>query len=164
MKTLRTARLAKACHQRGVVAVEAALMTLPMVLMVLVAIDFARVVYNYNIIVKATRDAVRILSAFDPTVPGEYPTALARTRVVYGQDAASGAKLLDGLNNGIVQICDRVDSSGCTGTFANVATGAGSINLVRVEVDGYQFQPLFGTGLVPSVTFGPIGTTMLAIR
>lgn len=151
-------------RERGVVAVELALMTIPMVLMVLAAIDFARGIYHYNIIVKATRDAVRILTAFDPSVPSEYPTDLARTRVVYGQDNASGSKLLPGLNNGIVQICDRTGSAGCAGTFANVASGSGSINLVRVEVDGYQFQPLFGTGVLPSVTFGPIGTTMLAIR
>ncbi len=152
--------------QHGAAAVELALMTMPLILGVLAAIEFGRVVYQYDMIVKSTRDAVRILTAFDPTKGDpEYPTTVAINRVVYVDDAATTQRL-QGLTTSNVEICDRVDSSACTGAFSAVAVGAGlgSVNLVRVQVSNYTFQPLFGQGFLPALTFGPIGTTMMAIR
>jgi len=152
-------------RQQGAAAVELALLTIPLVLMAIAAIEYSRVMYQYDVIAKATRDAVRVLTAFEPGT-ADYPTTLAIQRVVKAKDA--GGNLIDrlqGLANANVQICDRVNSTACPGMqFANVATGSGAIDLVRVQVSGYQFQPLFGGGILPTLTFGPVGTTMMAIK
>jgi Flp pilus assembly protein TadG len=151
--------------QRGAAAVELALLTIPLILLVLAAVEFSRVVYHYNVIAKATRDGARILSAFSSDVPAEYPTSLAVNRVVYGQDTTGSQPLIPGLTPAMVKICDKEDSSACTGAFADIATGSGTINLVRVQVVGYPYTPIFSVGgLLPTHTFGPIGTTMLAVR
>lgn len=149
---------------RGAAAVELALLTLPLVLMAMAAVEFARGMYHYHILVKSTRDAARLLSAFDPTSITEYPTQLAINRTLYGQDTA-GDLLLKDLTAQMVSICDRINSAGCPGgSFANVSTGTSSVNLVRVQINNYPFKPLFGAGIVPQITFGPIGTTMMAVR
>ncbi len=151
-------------QQRGAAAVELALLTIPLVLMAVAAVEFARVMYQYDVIVKATRDAVRILTAFDPN--GDYPVALAKSRVVSAKDGNGNlVPRLQGLTLPLVQVCDRTDSTACPGKqFSNVTTGSGAINLVRVQVSGYQFQPIFGGGVLPTLTFGPVGTTMRALR
>ena len=57
---------------------------------------------------------------------------------------------------------DRVDSSACPGEdFGAVATASGSIDLVKVVIDGYTFSPIFpGLTRLGAVTFDPIGVTM----
>lgn len=146
---------------RGAVAVELALLSVPLILMTLAAIEFARIVLTYDQLVKVTRDGARYLSGFDPTVAGEYPTALVKTRMVYGAPAGS-QPVVPGLNATNIQICDRVSSGDCPGlAFANVATGTGSINLVRVQIANFTYQPLFPmTGVFGPITFDTIGTTM----
>lgn len=153
-------------HQRGAAAVELALLTIPLILLVLGAVEFSRVVYHYNVIAKATRDGARILSAFSSDVAFEYPTGLAINRVVYGQDTPAVQPLVPGLSPSLVKICDKTGSVACPGAdFSDVATGSGSINLVSVLVVGYTYEPIFSAGgLLPTYTFGPIGTTMLAVR
>lgn len=153
-----------ACMRRGIrgaVAVELALLSVPLILMILAGIEFARVVLTYDQLVKVTRDGARYLSGFDPTVAAEYPVSLARARMVYG--APSGAQpVVPGLSTGIIQICDRIDSAACPGQdFSNVATGTGAINLVRVQIVGFIYQPIFPVGsIIGPITFEPIGTTM----
>lgn len=151
---------------RGAVAVELALITVPLVLMVLGAVEFSRAVHQYNILAKSTRDAARLLTAFAPDVAAEYPTAAALNRAVYGNDAGGIAPLVPGLNTSMVRICDRVDYSACSdGPYAGVATGASTLNLVRVEIVGYPYEPMFPVaGILPAFVFGPIGTTMMAVR
>ncbi len=141
-------------------AVELALLSIPLILMTLAAVEFGRVVLTYDSLVKITRDGARYLSGFDPSVPAEYPTDLAKSRMVYG--APSGPQpVVPGLTVANVQICDRMNSAGCAGNFSAVPTGIGSINLVRVQIVNYTYQPLFPlSGLFGPITFEPIGTTM----
>ncbi len=148
--------------------VELALLVLPLVLLGYSAVEFARVVYQYNILAKATRDGVRILTGADPSAPANYPSANAIERTVdlLNPDGSAAGVRLPGLTAGLVQICTRIEASACggTGNFNQVATGAGPMDLVRIQITGFPYEPWFGTTFLPSITFGTIGTTMMAVR
>lgn len=141
----------------GAAAVELALLVVPLVLMTLATIEFARIVFTYNQLVKVTRDGARYLSGFDPS-DGLYPKEIARARVLKPDDTNI---VVSGLTLEMIEVCDRLVSTACTGDFANVATALGSMNLVRVQITGYTYQPIFPmSGLFGPITFEPIGTTM----
>ncbi|HJW24926.1 MAG TPA: TadE family protein [Rhodocyclaceae bacterium] len=148
-------------RHRGVAAVELALVAIPLVMMVLAAIDFARAMFVYDQLVKSVRDGARYLSFFDPTAGGEYPVELAKRRVLYGS-TSGGSPIVPGLTASMISICDQTDSSACPGeTFANVDTGSGTINLVKVKISGYRFTPAFpGVSKLTDITFDPISSTM----
>lgn len=161
--TMRHSTIDARRRPRGAAAVELALLTIPLIMMVLAAAEFARGIYHYNVIVKATRDAARLLSGFDPTVAADYPATAARNRVRYGPQGVGGELLVPGITDAMIQICNRVDSTSCPGiNFANYDTGAGTINLVRVQVVGYSYQPFFGVAgvLTGGMAYANIGTTM----
>lgn len=151
--------------QSGVAAVEFGLLLIPLLLLAFGTSEFGRAIYQYNTLVKATRDAARFLSGHDSSSL-EYPTDDAKCLVVYGNTSCSGNPLAPGLTTDMVVICDRSNSGGCSGeSFANVsntaAPGTGVINLVKVKITGYQFNPLVPlTTSFTSMTFDDIGTTM----
>ena len=152
-------------RSRGVIAVELALVAIPLVMMSLAVFEYGRAMFLYNTLVKATRDGARYLSGFDPTDASNYPTTNATNRVVYGLHPVPGGTnpLVPGLTAAMVGICDRVSSSACPSqSFLNVPAGAsGTINLVKVQITGYTFVPLVpGVSKLLSVTFEPISTTM----
>jgi Flp pilus assembly protein TadG len=146
---------------RGAVAVEFALLLIPMLMLALGAAEFGRALYQYNTLVKATRDAVRHLSHMNPTAPN-YPTAQieAQNLAVYGSTSNTGQPLAPGLTTGLVSIKH----------YANVATGTSltpgpTINLVEVGITGYTFNFIldpraFLGGGENSLTFGDIRATM----
>ena len=145
--------------QSGVAAVELALVTLPLILLLVSAVEFARAIYTYDQLTKSVREGARYISFFDPSVAAEYPTALAKQRMVYGEGASP---LVPGLTEQMITICDRKDSTACPGeTFADINTGAGTISLVKVSISGYTFTPLFtGFAQIASFRFEPISATM----
>ena len=149
---------------RGVAAIELALVMIPLVMLTLAAVEFSRAISIYNQLTKAARDGARYLSFFDPVVASEYPSALARSRMLYGSaNAPAGTKpIVTGLTDTMIKICDRVDASHCPGeSFLNVNTGAGTINLVKVTITGYTFTPMFpGASKLAAMTFEPISVTM----
>lgn len=161
---MRKARHLLASRKRmgGAAAVELALVAIPLVMMVLAAVDFARAMFVYDQLAKAARDGARYLSFFDPSASAQYPVTLAKNRMLYGSVTAGSSTIVPGLTAGMITICDRVDSSACPGeTFANVPTGTGAINLVKVTISGYQFEPAFpGVSKLAAVTFDPISVTM----
>lgn len=149
---------------RGASAVELAFVSIPLILMVLAAVDFARAMFVYDQLAKAARDGARYLSFFDPTVAAEYPAGLAKNRMIYGMASppAGTGPIVPGLASSMISICDRANSSACPGeTFANVVTPSGSINLVKVKIAGYSFTPVFpGASKLAAVNFEPISVTM----
>lgn len=149
-------------RMQGAAAVELALVAIVLVMMVLAAIDFARAMFVYDQLVKSARDGARYLSFFDPSVAAEYPTTLARNRMLYGSVTASGKPIVPGLTAGMISICDRVNAGACPGeVFGDVPTGSGSINLVKVQISGYQFTPIFpGVSKLTQIVFDPISVTM----
>jgi Flp pilus assembly protein TadG len=148
-------------RQRGAVAVELAFVSIFLALMAAAVIEYARAMHTYNLLAKSVRDGARFLSGFDPTAGADYPTAVAVNRVVWGrpEGGTDADKIVPGLDPAMVRICDRTSNAGCPPM--TVATGTGSINLVRVEITGYTFVPVFPlvTGL-GGFTFEPISATM----
>jgi len=143
-------------HQKGVAAVELALLLIPLMILVFGISEFGRAIYQYNTIAKGTRDAVRFLSQ---TAPGDGAAkAAARCLVVFGNRNCAGTPLVPGLYVGQVTVRDS-SSDAATHARQPITGGSGVANLVSVEVSGYQFSSLV-TYVVPNLTFNTISATM----
>jgi Flp pilus assembly protein TadG len=148
-------------RQGGLAAVEFAFLIIPMLLMVFGITEFGRAMYQYNTLVKCTRDAARYLTT---QAPGS-SVSTAQCLAVYGNKTcgAAGTELVPGLTTANVTVCD---ASSCPATHSSVATGAGVVDIVTVTIQGYQFQSLVSFSIeglsvgLPSFTFGPVSTTM----
>lgn len=154
--------------QRGVAAVEFALVLLPMLLIAFGVAEYGRAIYQYNTLVKSVRTAVRVLSMANPdevtyrsvTVP------YAKCMAVYGNEDCSGNPLAPSLAVTDVKVCDRNDWSECSGdmesNYKDVSTGEGPIQLVKVRISGYE-HPFIGLPLVtssPTTIFSDIEAVM----
>lgn len=155
--------------QRGAIAVEFALLLVPLLVILTGITEFGRAMYYYNIIAKGARDAARLMSTQTPS-DLDYPalTAQARCTAVHGNTACTGEALVPGLTTDMVSICDPAS---CAATHAAVATGTGVANLVTITIGGpnnpYLFRSLapfmpalFG---IPDISFGAINVTMRQI-
>jgi Flp pilus assembly protein TadG len=148
--------------QRGVAAVEFALLIIPMLVMVFGITEYGRAMYQYNTLVKSTRDAARFLS----TQAAGSGVATAKCLAVYGQKVCSGPKVVSNLDVSMVYVCDSVNSVDCSTDHSAVATGSGVVNLATVVIRGYQFESVVSFNVgglsvgLPNVTFGDISTTM----
>lgn len=142
-------------QQRGVAAVEFAIL-LPMLLLIVFGItEFGRALYYYNTLVKASRDAARYVMTQQP---GGGADAAAQCLAVYGNTGCTGSALAPGLTTAMVSVCDWMR---CPGTHQ--AQGSDPVvNLVTVTISGYTFQSIvpFVTANLSSFTFSPISTTM----
>lgn len=135
-------------RQRGVAIIEFALILPLLLLMTFVVTEFGRAIYQYNILTKSVRDAARYLSTQSP---GTHATE-AQNLIVYGNTGGTGTPLALGLTTSHV--------SAPTWTTAG---GAPVINVVTVQVSGYQFQSIFATAFgLPfgTVTYSDIRATM----
>ena len=144
-------------RQRGVAAVELAVLLTPLVLMLFGATELGRAVYTYNVLDKTVRDAARHLSQHgvgDTTIAGQ-----AICLAVYGTTDCSGTAVATGLTKSMVMVCDATQLSPCTTTYSNQPTGSGSINLVSVTITGYAFKSL-ASFVIPNITFKPVSVTM----
>lgn len=139
--------------QRGVAAVELAILLIPLVLLAFGITEFGRAIYQYDALAKASRDAVRFLSGQGPGDVNDI--SAAKCLAVYGNKACTGNPLAPNLTTAMVTVCD---SSNCS-SHLNQPTGSGVINLVTVTVNGYPFTSLVPF-VMPSMNFGPISTTM----
>jgi Flp pilus assembly protein TadG len=143
-------------RQRGVAAVEFALLLTPMILMMFGATEFGRAIYTYNTLDKTVRDAVRHLSQ---NGPGDAVTqAEARCLAVFGNTTCAGNAVAPGLAVGSVTLCDAIS---CPGTHAAQPTGSGVVNLVTVSVVNYAYSSLVDF-VMPSLNFNNISATMRA--
>jgi Flp pilus assembly protein TadG len=140
--------------QRGMAAVELAILLIPLVLLAFGITEFGRAIYQYNTLTKATRDATRFLSGQGPGDPADITPA--QCLAVYGNKDCQGIPLAPNLTTAMVSICDSVS---CPALYQNQPTGSGVINLVSVTITGYPFTSLVPF-VVPSMTFGAISTTM----
>ncbi len=165
---LATSRL----RQRGVASVEFALLLIPLLILAFGALDYGRLLYHYDTVVKSVRSAARMIAQHNPDDQSSYATALgeARCLAAYGvlQCTDTQVPLVPGLKLTNIRICDRSSVSECDGLslndVKNVATGAdtGTVNLVVVRISGYQFDflglPFTGAG--SSLVFQPIQSVM----
>lgn len=148
--------------QRGVAAVEMAFLLVPLIFIVFGITEFGRAFYQYNTVVKATRDAARYLSGQQPGTKD----AEAKCLVKYGDYSAcladpsyTGTLLAPGLATANITICDWPR---CANHY--LQGSAPVVNLVSVTVSNYQFTSLvpFVTSGLSTITFGDIHTTMKA--
>jgi Flp pilus assembly protein TadG len=156
-------------QQRGAVAIEFAILLIPLLTILTGITEFGRAMYYYNTLAKVARDAARLMSTQTPADP-DYPALVTASRctAVYGNADCTGQPLVPGLTLAMVSICDP---SSCPSTHAAVPTGSGAANLVTIIIGGanapYTFQTLspfvpalFG---VPSFNFAAIQVTMRQI-
>ncbi len=114
-------------RQKGVAAVEfGLLMTFILVPLTFGMTEYGRAIYQYNTLMKSTRNAARFLSQQAPGDPTDIATAICLT--TYGTPDCSGSLLAPGLTAAMVSICDP---SRCPSTHAGIPTsgGSGSVNL-----------------------------------
>ncbi|PBI95005.1 TadE-like protein [Variovorax boronicumulans] len=143
--------------QHGAALIELALITPLLLLLTFITTEFGRAVYEYNTVVKSTRDAVRYLSV---QTPGTH-IAEARNLIVYGNIAGTGTPLARGLS------LSNVPAGSCC-TWQ--AAGANPIiTTVTVRVSSYSFHSLFPsvmgvvlTGANGNIVFSDITATMRA--
>ncbi len=130
--------------QRGIATVEFAIAVPVLLLLMLVAAEAGRWLYQYNTLHKAVRDGVRYLAqeAITGTTGVIDITAAKRTAtqnvVVYGNIGGSGTPALPGLTTGQITV-----------------TAVDAIH-VQVEVSPgapYNYVPLFAAG-IPTFGFG----------
>lgn len=146
---MRRAHLQQGSQQgrhRGVAAVEFAFLLLFLIPIAFGATEFGRALYQYNTLVKATRDGARVLASG----VGAEKLAEARCVTLYGNPSCSGALLLDDL-----------DTAGLfTAEYGKTLThGTMTITTATVTINGYPFQSMV-PNVIKNITFGPISTTM----
>ena len=164
--------ITKPGKQRGVVAIEMALI-LPLMLILTFGItEIGRALYQYNGLVKATRGAARYLAQYD--LANEDATAVRDNAIkwaVYGaptscRDAKQlectypATPLVPGLNEAQVTPCDYLTCA----THKGVLTGQGTVDLVTVTIGGlgdkaFRFKSMVSY-VVPDFDFSAIQTTM----
>lgn len=133
---------------RGAVAVEFALLLIPLMLLAFGIAEYGRALYQYNTLVKTVRDAARLLSHHNPEDPASYGPVLeeARCLAVYGNTSCSGSALAPGLTTGMVTI----------GSSATTTAAGTTVTLVEVRITGYVFNFVFN----PSRLLGPAPDTI----
>lgn len=141
--------------QRGVAAVEFALLAVVLLTITFGATEFGRAFYQYNTLVKATRAAAREFSFGSPVdTPGNRAEP-AKCLAVYGKRPCDSkdTPLLEGLTTELVDI-----STLTHGTFS-----AGGISYdyyyFCVTIDGFEFVSLV-SWVVPDIQFALIRTCM----
>lgn len=157
-------------RQKGVAVIELALI-LPVMLIVVFGItELGRALYQYNALVKATRDAVRYLAQQDLVNPpsGETASSIrAKTILVAvcgAPDCTDPTPRFPGQTlkeaQAKVSLCDYLSCANHKG----VLTGQGTVDLVSVTIGGTGDQAFNFTSLipyvVPNIAFAPIKTTM----
>lgn len=154
--------------QKGVAAVEMAIVLIPMLILCFGITELGRALYQYNGLVKATRSGARYLSqqSLASPPPGETASSLrnkARSLALCGAYDCSGQpSLVAGLTLDMISVCDPV---ACQATHFNVLTGEGTANLVSVYINAegskFSFSSLV-PWVIPDITFSPISITMAA--
>ena len=153
-------------RQRGVAAIEMAIILVPMVILCFGITELGRALYQYNGLVKATRGAARYLSQQNLASPptGETADSLranARSLALCGSfNCTNRPTQVKNLTAAMISICDPVS---CAATHANVSTGQGTTSLVSVVIGAgdnrYAFTSLVPF-VIPNIRFSPVGITM----
>jgi Flp pilus assembly protein TadG len=144
--------------QRGVAAIEFALVLIPMLTLCFGITELGRAIYYYDTLVKSARAGVRHLTI---SPPGDATAwSEAKCLAVYGATTCGGTPLAPGLTTAMVDIRDAISDPA---THRNVATGSGVVDMVTVTVgtaaNPYLFQSAVGW-VIPNLTFAPVHATM----
>ncbi|HEX7175120.1 MAG TPA: TadE family protein [Pyrinomonadaceae bacterium] len=129
---LKTTPIRFARCERGTQLVELAIVLPVLLTLLATTAEFARFFHTYSTLSKATRSAARYLTT--APVDGS-DDEKARNLVVYGSTVAEGDPLVHGMTTLQVNISRE----------GGVAS-AGMYERVTVEIDGYNYQPIFDPG------------------
>ena len=132
-RVLRRLRQFKACEAGTQLAELAVVLPIMLVLFAATA-EFGRFFYTYNTLAKSTRAGARYLTASNKATDDE-----AKLLVVNGTVGDGASPILSGLSTGNVQIT-REGPTGFPQT-------------VKVEISGYQYEPIFDLGKLMGKSF-----------
>jgi hypothetical protein len=147
-------------RQRGVVAVELAIVLVPLTLLLFGITELGRAFYQYDTIVKSTRSAARYLSG--QTTGLGVPEAKCLVVAGTTEPGTCTSPLVPSLTPAMVAVRYIDGVSTCP---SGVVTGCGAINLVEVCVNcaetAEKFQFVSAARLfVPDIVFGEIRAVM----
>lgn len=173
-------------RQKGVAAVEMALIVLPLLVVCFGITELGRALYLYNGLVKASRNAARYLSLqnLNAPPPGETVNSLRDKAISLAYcgalSCAPGAEpLVPGLSLAAdmqISVCDPLS---CPATHKDVPAGAGAFSMVSVTIgvsagaagvtpytyqnggapQAYVFHSVV-PWVVPDIAFGSVTSTM----
>lgn len=163
----------KSEKQKGVAAVEMALVLIPMLILCLGITELGRALYQYNGLVRAVRGAVRYLAQQDLANLSAGELSSVRSKAINlavcgEQDCTGKQPLVVGLSAAQVSLCDYLDDLNyykgppCSSTYKNTATGQGTVDLVSVTIGGVQAFNFTSVAswVIPDMAFSPIQATM----
>jgi Flp pilus assembly protein TadG len=162
----------KNSYQEGAVFIELALILPLLILLSLIVVEASKAISEYKIIVTQVRNAARYLTTKSPGTNYAEATCMVKTGIpAYPCNTQT---LISGLNNPSVTIT-IYDASNFPTTHRSqkttgISTNSVTINLVTVEVRGYQYQlgiGDFGYGIfsyADTLQFSPISATMRQIN
>jgi len=122
---------------RGVQLAELAIVLPVLVLMFAATAEFGRYFYEYSTLAKASRVGTRYL-ATACVGPSFGTDTKAKNLVVYGNVAGTGSPIISGLSTSNIRVT-------YLNSLGNPQT-QGVPEIVKVDVTGYTFQPLFNLG------------------
>lgn len=140
---------------RGAVAVEMAILLIPLLVLVFGIAEFGRAISQYNTLVKSVRDSARFVSQSGKDAPGVSEDA--KCLAVYGNTDCPGdyLPLVNGLSEDMVSI-----------NYSTATTILDTpIDLVSVTITGFSFDFVFNPlsffgNADTSIPFDPIQVTM----
>lgn len=159
-------------YEQGAAAVEFSLVLIPLLVIAFGVVEYGRAIYHYDIVAKSVRAASRLVAAYDPSDTTSFSNASTQARclAVFGKPTCESGStpLAPGLSTSHIKICTRESVAQCPDLQASdlqnvsTGTGTGTIQLVVVRIEGYQFGflglPFTGAG--QSLQFNTISSVM----
>lgn len=165
-------------NQKGVAIVEFAMVLPLLLLLTFITTEYGRAIYQYNVLTKSVRDAVRYLSPQTPWLPANSGLPAnaaiilrAKNLVVYGNPAGTGSPIVLGLTVEHVSNPIWQPIAAVAATTPPSTVNANSVSIQIGDVAGgtvatrYTFIPLFASvfGITfRNMTYGPIRASMRA--
>ena len=139
-------------RQKGVAAVELALIMVPMLVLCFGVVEVGRALNYYNGLVKATRGAARYLTVQDLNNMTPATERAGKSLSVCGKTscAPTDPKLVPGLDS-LSQVAVTL--------YPSVSTGQGSVSLVSVTISDVSFTSFLPYSIA-SFTYSPVRITM----
>ena len=164
VNAIRLTGPARGRAQHGVAAVELALIIMVMFSLTLGTVEVGRALQDYDILTKSVRSAARYYTTLnDATLTISQRKALAKCVAAYANPGCTPPSVVPNITAGSFDVLDPNPDPPGTGTgdlvVKQIATGAGTLDMVTVSIASYPFTPWMSS-IFPAITLGPISVTM----